>query len=173
MSDMAKELNKGHFILLPESKTCKLFTEDGEEITDYYDYNGENIKHIRRESVDEATFIERDIFKQFREEYKNSEYLKKPTDIIIFTDSFSYSATSIFIKGFQNTGGAITVGYFGNPKINVTDLFDGSQSASPINSIQNFDLYKKLDKIGFLISQVTVGETFDDSIYGPNPIPRE
>ena len=67
--------------------------------------------------------------------------LKKPTDIIIFTDSYSYSATSGFIKGFQNTGGAIIVGYFGNPKIKGTDLFDGSQSFSSVKSINNFYLY--------------------------------
>ena len=44
--------------------------------------------------------------KDAREElYKYGE-LKKPTYIIIFTDSYySYSATSVFTKGFQNTGG--------------------------------------------------------------------
>ena len=49
---------------------------------------------------------------------KKAKFIKRPTDIvIIFTDSFSFSATSGLIKGLQNTGGAITIGYLGNPKI--------------------------------------------------------
>ena len=53
-----------------------------------------------------------------------------PTNIIVFTDAFSYSATSYLINGFQKTGGAIIIGYFGNPKIKGTKEFDGSQSDS-------------------------------------------
>lgn len=63
---------------------------------------------------------------------------KRPTDIIIYTDGFSFSATSMFIKGFQNTGGAIIVGYNGNPKLS-DDLFDASQS--PTNVITFFTKY--------------------------------
>ena len=37
--------------------------------------------------------------------------------MIIFTDGFSYSETSLFIKETQLKGGAIIVGYGGNPKI--------------------------------------------------------
>ena len=55
-------------------------------------------------------------------------FLKNPTDIIIYTDSFCYSACSGFIKAFQNTGGASIVGFNGNPKIKGTKEFDGSQS---------------------------------------------
>ena len=43
--------------------------------------------------------------KDAREELYKYGDLKKPTYIIIFTDSYSYIATSVFIKGFQNTGG--------------------------------------------------------------------
>ena len=93
--------------------------------------------------------------------------------VIIFTDSYSYSATCGLIKGLQNTGGAIIVGYYGNPKIEGIDLFDGSQSISSIKQIDDFYLYKKLYDLGFYVGQVTVGESFDDSVNDINPIPRE
>ena len=80
---------------------------------------------------------------------KSLKHKKKPTEIIVFTDGFSFSATSILIKYLQYYGGGIVVGYFGNPKINTT--FDSSLSPSPIISMselafwnQNFrDLLEK------------------------------
>ena len=175
MTDISKNLNQGRSFFRTEAKTCKQLNsfDDYEKITDNYDYNGESIKHERSKEMDLLPFYLRDILKQFREEYKDSPNLKKPTDIIIFTDSFSYSATSGLIKGFQNTGGAITVGYFGNPKLNDIDLFDASQSISSVEEIEKLDIYDKLYQLGFHVGQVTVGESFDDSVYGQNPIPRE
>ena len=164
-------------IPLTKAKTCEIVNSFSElkEMTDNYNYNGENIQHKRSEVIDLMPPSYRNILRQYREKFKNSQNLKRPTDIIIFTDSFSYSATSGLIKGFQNTGGAIIVGYYGNPKIKGLDLFDGSQSISSIESesIHKLDFYKNLEKLNFHIEQITAGESFDDSIYGPNPIPRE
>ena len=42
-----------------------------------------------------------------------------------------------------------------------------------MKQIQNLDFYKNLEELNFHIQQVTEGESFDDSVYGPNPIPRE
>jgi len=64
---------------------------------------------------------------------KSLKHKKKPTEIIVFTDGFSFSATSMLIKYLQYYGGGIVVGYFGNPKINTT--FDSSLSPSPIINI--------------------------------------
>ena len=61
---------------------------------------------------------------------------RKPTDIIVFTDGFSFSATSIFLKILQYNGGAITVGYFGNPKNRKNVTFDSSLSPSAIVSTE-------------------------------------
>ena len=52
---------------------------------------------------------------------------RKPTDIIVFTDGFTFSAGSDFIKHVQISGGGIIVGYLGNPnKDNIP--FDASMS---------------------------------------------
>ena len=58
------------------------------------------------------------------------------------------------------------IGYYGNPKIKGVDLFDGSQSISSVKKIQKLDIYKNLENLNFHIGQVTVAETFDDSVYG-------
>ena len=175
MTDITKNFMSKQKLYATEAKECRRinYFRELNEVTDYYNYNGENIEHKRSEAVDRLPVYYRELLRQFREEYKDNKNLKKPTDIIIFTDAYSFSATSGLIKGFQNTGGAIIVGYFGNPKINGTDLFDGSQSISQVDNIDQLDINKNLEKFGFNILKVTTGETFDDSVYGPNPIPRE
>jgi hypothetical protein len=80
---------------------------------------------------------------------KSLKHKRKSTEIIVFTDGFSFSATSMLIKFLQYYGGGIVVGYFGNPKINTT--FDSSLSPSAITNMaelavwnQNFrELYEK------------------------------
>ena len=152
----------------PES--CKIidFVKDLPEGSPvYYKYDNEEIEHRRTKPMQEINLQVRKALNNFREEFKNSPFLKKPTEIIIFTDSFSFSATSTFIKGFQNIGGAIIVGYFGNPKIEGTDLFDSSQSDSSItNAYVSESLNIDLD------IEITVQEIFDD-YKDENPIPRE
>ena len=53
----------------------------------------------------------RSILDSFKSFLKNK---RKPTDIIVFTDGFSFSAGSCVIKYLQYYGGGITVGYLGN-----------------------------------------------------------
>ena len=96
------------------------------ETTDYYNYSGLNITHKRTNVfVELCGRDERKAYNEFRKKYENSPNLKRPTDIIVFTDGYSFSSASTFIKGLQNIGGAIIVGYSGNPKTE-TDLFDAS-----------------------------------------------
>ena len=143
----------------------------------YIDSYGDNsISHKRIPPFDLASYKLRTVLKGFREQYENSPNLKRPTDIIIFTDSYSYSATSLFIKSFQNTGGAITVGFFGNPKIEGTDLFDASQSPTTVESNENLGIttmQKELDNYNFA-ARISSGETYN--FHQPNikdQIPRE
>ena len=101
---------------------------------------------------------------------------KNPTDIIIYTDSFCYSACSGFIKAFQNTGGAIIVGFNGNPKIKGTKEFDGSQSSSSVLlEFSDIEEYHELQNLGYKVIGITYSESFDDSYQNKEkaPIPRE
>ena len=142
------------------------------EISDHYNYNNLSIEHNRTQPIIyQLKQSEIEALNNLRKEYKDSPNLKKPTDIIIFTDSYSLSSASTFIKGFQDLGGAIIVGYFGNPKIEGIDLFDASQSNSEIQPIPDEDKSDLL-YLGFDI-YLTTGEVFDDSFAKENPIPME
>jgi len=80
---------------------------------------------------------------------KKMNYKRKPTEILIFTDGYSFSAASLFMQYLQRGGGAIIASYLGNPKY-IDDIpFDISQSPSPVfthNLLKIFspDNYKKL-----------------------------
>ena len=158
-----------------EVETCKKGTSfnDSMEIIDHYNYNNVNIEHKRTKVIDTFPSDYRNALNNFREEYFDSKYSKRPTDIIIFTDSYSYSATSGFIRDFQNNGGAIVVGYYGNPKINGTDFFDSSQSHSGVRNFEETEMYKNLNSVGFTIIGVTFEEIYDDNYQNDSPIPRE
>jgi hypothetical protein len=153
-----------------EFETCKKFEkfEDMKEIVDDY---GKDIKHHRTKifGLFNSTILKQ--HKQRRQKYFDNYKLKRPTDIIIFTDSFSYSSTSFFIKGLQETGAAITVGYKGNPKI--SDPFEASHSPSAVVSFNGSDIYNNLLDNGFEIIGTTYFESFNYSYQLKNPIPRE
>ena len=55
---------------------------------------------------------------------------RKPTEILVLTDGYSFSAASLYIKYLQKQGGAVVVGYSGNSYDD--SIFDASQSPSPI-----------------------------------------
>ena len=59
---------------------------------------------------------------------------RKPTEILVYTDGYSFSATSLFLKYLHKNGGGIIAGYLGNPKYKNEKKFDISQSPSPIFS---------------------------------------
>ena len=155
--------------------TCKPFNNIDElfqEVIDDFSTDEKKLLHSRSQVFN---YIDKDTRKRLqnnRIEFENYGHLKKPTDIIIYTDSFSYSATSSFIKGFQYTGGAIVVGFNGNPFIG-KEQFDGSQSPASVTAFEFSDEYKNLDKLGIVVSGITFAETYDDYYIMKNPIPRE
>ena len=174
LSNSIKEFFKNGVDNWINSETCERVTkfEDLDSDIDYYEYNNLKVQHKRTKTFDNIRMEYREALRNFREEYQNNNNLKNPTDIIIFTDSYSFSSGSGFIKAFQNTRGAIIVGYYGNPKMNDTDLFDGSQSSSTVNNLEGTDVKKNLADLGFFIQGVTIAETFNESSIN-NSIPRE
>ena len=151
-------------------ETCKPFSkfEDMKEIIDDY---GNGVTHRRSQYFGIFNSTDLKKHKKRREKYFKMNKLKKPTDILIFTDSFSFSATSFFIKGLQETGSAILVGYFGNPKSN--SIFDASQSPSFVGDFNTSDIYYNLEEAGFEMRGVTIYESFNYTYQEKNPIPRE
>ena len=135
------------------------------------DIYSDEITHNRTIILDAISLdTKKDLYSK-REKLINIKKTKKPTEIIIFTDYQSISATSIFIKGFQQSGGAITVGYFGNPKNNIT-ISDSSISSSGIISYNWTKYFQNLINLEFQML-ITGQEFYDFDFQKENPIPQE
>ena len=163
----------GWYLIKPD--TCEVIDhlKDLDKVEDIYDEDL-NITHTRTNpTISILDKNDRQALNDLRKDYENSQFLKKPTDIIIYTDGYSYSATSTFIKGFQHIGGAITVGYFGNPKIEGTHLFDASQADSGIFGIEGTDAYNNLYSLGYEVYGITGEEVLDGTIIDGKEYPRE
>ena len=151
--------------------TCEKFNSI-DEISMKEDDYGNNTKHKR---TTEFMLRDKTIIKKL--ETKRKEYLNKannvkaPTKIVIFTDANSLNAASILIKGLQETGGAIIVGYNGNPFNN--EVFEGSQSTTTISNLNDTYYYNNLKRLGFIIGGFPLFESFNYSYQSDNVIPRE
>ena len=94
------------------------------------------------DSLTDLTLVADGAIRSQLDDYKfNLKNPRKPTDIVVFTDGFSFSATSIFLKFLQYSGGGITVGYFGNPQKRENVTFDSSLSPSAIISTEKLNEY--------------------------------
>ena len=111
----------------------------------------------------------------------NATHRRKPTEIIVFTDSYSFSAGSFFTKGLKEAGGAIIVGYNGYPG-STAETFDIGQSPTSvlmdknILSLFNPTQYARLSSKGITFAAMSFGETFrPDDVYAKTSplVPRE
>ena len=109
--------------------------------------------------------------KNFRKEVnlikKKLKNQRKPTDIIVFTDGYSFSSGAFLIKYLQYHGGAITAGYFPNQIIK-KENFDSGSCASGLYSpdvIDYFELeeFKALNKLNYSMSVAGVQFFFESN----------
>ena len=153
-----------------DAKTCKSFKSFEEILEEKPDDYSHDIKHYRAKILDWISIENKTDLNKKREELLQTKNTKRPTDIIIFTDYFSMSAASIFLKGLQQTGGAIVVGYFGNPRDNNT-IHDSSLSSSGKISYEKATPFENLNELGFLLYLTSV-EIYSYDYQGKNPIPQ-
>ena len=166
---MKEELEKNWNDII-NIETCKQFN-NFDDMKEIVDNQGKENEHHRTKIFE---LFNRTVLKQHKErrkKYFEKYKLKRPTDIIIFTDSFSYSSTSFFIKGLQETGSAILVGYKGNPKSD--EFFEASHSPSAVSNFNGSEIYNSLLEEGFEIIGTTYFESYNYSYQEKNPIPRE
>ena len=117
-------------------------------------------------------------FGQYRDEFNNVKKLiknkRKPTEILIFTDGYSASSTSLFTKSLQNEGGAIIAGYNGNPENK--EIFDSSQHFSSVISWSDLkkideNTTSKLEELEIKFSQICITNNYLD--YNNLKVPEE
>ena len=141
----------------------KKFFNLKQEIDYGKDSNGNDIKHQITQLFDN-TDINKYKFYDLRQKLKN---IRKPNEIIIFTDGFSYSATSNLIKQTQLRKGAIIVGYGGDPD---ETKFDASQSPTIVKNTKDLkdNNEKKLENLGFTLDYSIIESfSYHDNIKYP------
>ena len=154
--------------------TCHTYTEKDNILDGKIDiYNdGETIvEHNRTKEIESLNIYEKKMMEKKRKEYLKTNNLRKPTEIVIFTDGYSFSCTSIFIKRIQVDGHGIIAGYSTRPGLEKKD-FDASQSNSGVETFQYSENSKNLKKLGFS-PRITFMETFDQNDKGNPKTPME
>ena len=98
---------------------------------------------------------------QSNRKYFLTQKTKKPTEIIIFTDGYSFSCTSTLITGLQTYGAAIIVGYNSRPDLE-KKYFDASQSNSGVTTYEGLSVTENLANLNYSISITNV------ELFNPN-----
>ena len=164
ITDLNKEALSNNNVVSLNCETKKLKDYFSKEKIDKY---SNEVNHKRTE---EFIYKETEFYYSYYGSIKRQK--RKPTEIIIFTDGFSYSCTSTFIKYLQNYGSAIIVGYLGNPSNETkNEKFDSSQSPSSVNQLNQFNskYYSNLLKYNITMS-ITFQESFSDNYQDNNSI---
>ena len=140
----------------------------------------DSIEKLSREKVDDygngvihnsSLFSKKDMEKN-RRKYLSTKHTKKPTEIIVYTDGFSFSCGSFLIKGLQVYGSAIIVGYNAKPDITSEVDFDASLSNSAVEEYNNVQYTKNLNELSFIV-KVTAAEQFDPNDIEDPKVPME
>ena len=148
---------------LESNKDSFIFVDDEEKrnltISEFYDdkiieqFDNVTIERSKQRLLLDLNFeslIKDNIFKRNK--------TKKPTDVIVFTDGLSFSSTSVFIKNLYYFGGAILVGYGGDPEL---DTFDASQSPTfVLTNLSGIDGFYDLVNKGFFFAQLPSGPMY-------------
>ena len=167
------ELNKEIFFQKDEIlniDTCKTYTEKDNVLDGEEDIYGDGIIHNKTKKILKSSIFEMKIMERKRKEYLKG-YTKKPTEILIFTDGYSLSCTSIVIKGLQANGVGIMVGYNSRPDL-IENKFEASISNSMVELYTNSKYTQNLIDLGFVVS-IAYSESFDQNDFNEPKIPME
>ena len=171
MKDLIKE---GGFT---DPETCEDFESfeqlaGGPIVEDY----GNGVTHAHTKTF----FSGYDIVRSYMYTKKSNITRRKPTEVVVFTDSYSFSAGSFFTKGLKEAGGAIMVGYNGYPG-STAESFDIGQSPTQVMLEEYLMLFSpdecaRLKEKGIIYGSMSFGESFrvEDIDNNKSPlIPRE
>ena len=160
----------GDEILNPE--TCKPYDSREKLSRNTVDDYGNGVTHNRTKEIEFYSFYSKKFMEEKRRKYIETKNTKKPTEIIIFTDGFSFSCGSVLIKNMQVYGSAIVVGYRANKNITNKKDFDASQSNSAVQSFEGNKYITNLKSLGFQ-ARITNMEQFDPNDKDEPKIPME
>ena len=138
--------------------TCVPFNDKDNFLEGEEDKYSEQVIHKKTKIFDELDIYYKLIMEKNKRQYISEGKTKKPTEIIVFTDGFSFSCASTLMTRLQVHGSAIVVGYNSRPDLD-KKYFDASQSNSGVYPYENLEYVKNLNELGFQI-QITNSEGF-------------
>jgi hypothetical protein len=149
-----------------DPETCIPYTEKDDILNGEQEIYSNGVIHHRTKNIDSSDIME----KMQIEALTPTENIRKPTEIIVFTDGYSFSSGSAFIKRLQRYGSAIIVGY--NTRLNNQTKFDAAQSNSWVDAFESHKNVKNLANLGYEM-QITYGEEFNPNNKNENEVPEE
>ena len=155
--------NENTYKFLRDNKDSFLFVDDEEKrnltIYEFYkDKINDNMGNRTIERSKQKLLLDLNFESNIVENIFKRNITRKPTDVIVFTDGLSFSSTSVFIKNLYYFGGAILVGYGGDPEV---DTFDASQSPTfVLTNLTGIKGYFDLIKKGFYFLQLPTGPMY-------------
>lgn len=164
-TDLRKLIEKSKFYRdLENAETCEGISSTDEMYENIETDNfGNGVFHSRTKPLLLSQLGTSKIMMKIR---RHLTHTRKPTDIVVFTDSYSFSSGSFFTKGLKEAGAAILVGFNGFPG-STKSTFDIGQS--PTNCITydsgridriNEDAYNRLYEKGIIYDSISAGESF-------------
>jgi len=145
-----------------DNETCTVFNDSS--VASFWDNTiiddfGNGVKHNRTERAFGA--FKESLASVFPLVMKN---VRKPTDIIVATDGYCFSACSFFVNGILRSGSAIVAGF--GPTVPGYDYFAAGQcSSTEVDMEEGFDVVSNNSVYGLKFRTVAV-ESYDP--YDPN-----
>ena len=149
-----------------DPETCIPYTEKDDILNGEQEIYSNGVIHHRTRNFDSSDILEKLQFEILTQK-KN---IRKPTEIIVFTDGYSFSCGSVLIKRLQKYGTAIIVGY--NSRLNDQTKFDASQSNSQVSDFENHKNVKNLADLGYNMQMAYI-EEFNPNNNNENEVPEE
>ena len=146
------------FFQVLDPEICMPFTDYEKLLNGEEDKYPDGVVHKRSKIYDNMDVYNKVNMEKNRKYYLSMGKTKKPTEIIVFTDGYSFSCTSNLISTLQTHGSSIIVGYNRKPDLDKKD-FDASQSNSYVFQYETSEYVKNLANLGYS-SSITCEEEF-------------
>ncbi|EAL49880.2 hypothetical protein CL6EHI_179700 [Entamoeba histolytica] len=132
----------------------------------------ETCESRERRGVNSSTFSELNEYLYRYPKLKLIRYPRKPTEIVVYTDSYCHSACSLVTKGLKEWGRAILVGFDGDPYGKDEEFEVGVSPTEDIFNINEIDSNNSLKQNGYKL-ELTFTETYRFNYKYDETIPRE
>ncbi|EAL42877.1 hypothetical protein CL6EHI_094570 [Entamoeba histolytica] len=173
-------MKKGYALYMYDPETCESRENEinpktlGEWYTNHRTIKYEDVEHnVTQPSIVSLMKILQTIsFNDVPEIKQSMKHPRKPTEIVVYTDSYCYSACSLVTKGLKEWGGAIIVGFDGDPYGKDEEFEVGLSPSNNIRSITEIDSNNIFKQYGYKLG-LTVRETCRFNYNYNETIPRE